>query len=117
MHWGNATHYTRAIAIIDEGLQRLVTAVEAHPFYRDNTIFVITPDCGRDDSALFDLPFQHHSNARAAHEVWAVIFGPGIAKGVVDRVVDQSAFAPTIAAAMGFRADRAEGTALDGVFL
>ncbi|MGL4321137.1 MAG: hypothetical protein ACRCS3_09770 [Paracoccaceae bacterium] len=117
VHWGNATHYTRAIAIIDEGLQRLVTAVEADPFYRDNTIFVITPDCGRDDNALTNLPFQHHFNSRAAHEVWAVIFGTGVAKGVIDRVVDQSAIAPTIAAAMGFAADRAEGTALDGVLL
>jgi hypothetical protein len=117
VHWGNATHYTRAIAIIDEGLQRLVTAVEADPFYRDKTIFVITPDCGRDDNALMDVPFQHHFNSRAAHEVWAVIFGAGIGKGVIDRVVDQSAIAPTIAAAMGFAADRAEGATLDGVFL
>jgi hypothetical protein len=117
VHWGNATHYTRAIAIIDEGLQRLVTAVEANPFYRDNTVFVITPDCGRDTNGLTDLPFQHHFNSRSAHEVWALIFGAGIGQGVIDRMVDQSAIAPTIAAAMGFRADRAEGTALDGVFL
>jgi hypothetical protein len=117
VHWGNATHYTRAIAIIDEGLQRLVTAVEADPFYRDNTVFVITPDCGRDDNGLVNLPYQHHFNSRSAHEVWAVIFGAGIGRGVMDRVVDQSAIAPTIAAAMGFAADRAEGTALDGLFL
>ncbi|NJM83951.1 MAG: hypothetical protein HC844_17220 [Tabrizicola sp.] len=38
VHWGNPSHYTRAIAIIDEGLQRLVMAAEADPFYRDNTI-------------------------------------------------------------------------------
>ncbi len=117
VHWGNATHYTRAIGIIDEGLQRLVTAVEADPFYRDNTIFVITPDCGRDDNGLVDLPFQHHFNSRSAHEVWAVIFGKGIGRGVMDRVVDQSAIAPTVAAAMGFRAARAEGDVLDGLFL
>jgi hypothetical protein len=117
VHWGNATHYTRAIGIIDEGLQRLVTAVEADPFYRDNTIFVVTPDCGRDDNALVDLPFQHHFNSRSAHEVWALIFGAGIGKGVVDRVVDQSAIAATIAAAMGFRADRAEGDVIEGAFL
>lgn len=117
VHWGNATHYTRAIAIIDEGLQRLVTAVEADPFYRNNTIFVVTPDCGRDANGLADVPFQHHFNSRSAHEVWALIFGAGISKGVVDRAVDQSAIVPTIAAAMGFVADRAEGDVLDGVFL
>jgi len=117
VHWGNASHYTRAIAIIDEGLQRLVAAADADPFYRDNTIFVITPDCGRDTNPLAELPFQHHFNSRSAHETWAVIFGPGIGKGTVDKPVDQSAIAPTIAAAMGFAADRAEGAAIEGAFL
>ncbi len=117
VHWGNPSHYTRAIAIIDEGLQRLVAAADADPFYRDNTIFVITPDCGRDANPLAEVPFQHHFNSRSAHETWAVIFGPGIGKGTVDRPVDQSAIAPTIAAAMGFTASRAEGTAIEGAFL
>ncbi len=117
VHWGNPSHYTRAIAIIDEGLQRLVGAADADPFYRDNTIFVITPDCGRDANPLAEVPFQHHFNSRSAHEVWAVIFGPGIGKGVIDTPVDQSAIAPTIAAAMGFAAHRAEGDAIEGAFL
>jgi hypothetical protein len=117
VHWGNPTHYTRAIAIIDEGLQRLVSMADADPFYRENTIFVITPDCGRDTNPVANVPFQHHFNSRSAHEVWAVVFGPGIGKGVADRPVDQSAIAPTIAAAMGFNASRAEGSAIEGVFL
>ncbi|MBL9053483.1 MAG: hypothetical protein JNN02_07105 [Tabrizicola sp.] len=117
VHWGNPSHYTRAIAIIDEGLQRLVGVADADPFYRDNTIFVITPDCGRDANPLAEVPFQHHFNSRSAHETWAVIFGPGIGKGVIDKPVDQSAIAPTIAAAMGFAADRAEGRAVEEIFL
>ncbi len=117
VHWGNPSHYTRAIAVIDEGLQRLVSTAEADPFYQGNTVFVITPDCGRDANPLANVPFQHHFNSRSAHETWAVIFGPGIGVGVVDRPVDQSAIAPTIAAAMGFDATRAEGSAIDGVFL
>ena len=117
VHWGNPSHYTRAIAIIDEGLQRLVAAADADPFYRDNTVFVITPDCGRDANPLAEVPFQHHFNSRSAHETWAVIFGPGIARGTVDKPVDQSAIAPTIAAAMGFAASRAEGRAIEEIFL
>ncbi len=117
VHWGNPSHYTRAIAIIDEGLQRLVSAADADPFYRDNTIFVITPDCGRDANPLAEVPFQHHFNSRSAHETWAVIFGPGVAKGVIDKPVDQSAIAPTIAAAMGFSAHRTEGRAVEEIFL
>lgn len=117
VHWGNPSHYTRAIAIIDEGLQRLVSAADADPSYRDNTIFVITPDCGRDANPLAEVPFQHHFNSRSAHETWAVIFGPGIGTGTIDKPIDQSAIAPTIAAAMGFSAHRAEGQAVEGLFL
>ncbi|MDZ4085212.1 MAG: hypothetical protein U1E69_00250 [Tabrizicola sp.] len=117
VHWGNPSHYTRAIAIIDEGLQRLVSAADADPFYRDNTVFVITPDCGRDANPLAEVPFQHHFNSRSAHETWAVIFGPGIGTGTVDKPVDQSAIAPTIAAAMSFAAPRAEGRAVEEIFL
>ena len=116
VHWGNPSHYTRAIAIIDDGLQRLVETVEADPFYRDNTVFVVTPDCGRDDNPLMGVPFQHHFNSRAAHETWAVVFGKGIERGkTLDRAVDQSAIAPTIAAVMGFRAGRAEGDTLSSI--
>ncbi len=118
VHWGNASHYTRAIQVIDDGLQRLVETVEADPIYRDNTIFVISPDCGRDDNPLMGVPFQHHFNSRAAHETWAVIFGRGIERGrVIDTPVDQSAIAPTIAAMMGFRATSAEGDVLSGIFV
>ncbi len=118
VHWGNPSHYTRAIQVIDDGLQQLVHAVEADPFYRDNTVFVITPDCGRDANPLMEVPFQHHFNSRAAHDTWAVIFGPGIEQGrVLDRPVDQTAIAPTVAALMGFAADRAEGQALSDSLL
>ncbi len=117
VHWGNPSHYTRAIQIIDEGLQRLVAAVEADPFYRDNTVFVITPDCGRDANPMMDVPFQHHFNSRTAHETWAVIFGSGIGRGTLDKRIDQTAFAPTIAALMGFRATSSEGRALSEIIL
>ncbi len=117
VHWGNASHYTRAISIIDEGLSRLVAAADADPFYRDDTVFVVTPDCGRDANPLMDVPFQHHFNSRSAHETWALILGPGIARDrTYDRPVDQSAVAATIAAVMGFKAHRAENRAIEAVF-
>ena len=78
---------------------------------------MITRDCGRDVKTLAEIPFQYHFNSRSAHEVWAVIFGPGIGKGVIERPVDQSAIVPTIAAAMGFAAFYAEGKAREGAFL
>ena len=117
VHWGNASHYTRAISVIDEGIARIVAAVDADPFYRDTTVFVITPDCGRDSNPLKSVPFQHHFNSRSAHEIWALIFGTGIVKNrVLDRPIDQTAVAATVAALMGFRVKRAEGDVLTGIF-
>lgn len=113
VHWGNATHYTRAITRIDEGIRDLVAATAAHEAYRGRTIFVVVPDCGRDANPLLSLPFQHHFNTRSAHEIWAVIAGPGVVKGrVLDKPVDQTSIAPTVAALMGLRASAAEGDAL-----
>ena len=117
VHWGNASHYTRAIQIIDDGIRQIVETVGRDERYKDNTLIVITPDCGRDANPLMDVPFQHHFNSRAAHEVWALILGPGVHEDRIwDREVDQTAIAATIAATMGFRADRAEGDVLSGVF-
>lgn len=116
VHWGNASHYTRAISVIDDGLRQLVSFTDNDDFYAGNTVYVIVPDCGRDANRLVDLPFQHHFNTRAAHEIWALILGPGIGTGrVMDRRVDQTALAPTIAALMGFKARRAEGDILSGI--
>ena len=118
VHWGNMSHYTRAIAIIDQGLKQLVQAVEAAEEYRGNTIFVIVPDCGRDNNPLMQVPFQHHFNSRSAHEVWAMLFGPGIAQGhVVDKNVNQAGIAATIAQIMGFTAEQAEGPVLSDALL
>ena len=55
VHWGNASHYTRAIAIIDDGIRRIVEAVDHDDRYRNNTIIVITPDCGRDANPLMSV--------------------------------------------------------------
>ena len=117
MHWGNASHYTRAIAVIDQGLQRLVNTADRLDHYAGNTIFVIVPDCGRDSSPLKDLPFQHHFNTRSAREIWTLVFGPGIVAGrTYDRAVDQSQVAATVGAAMGFKTAYAEAGAIDAVF-
>jgi hypothetical protein len=114
VHWGDPTFYTRGIAIIDEGLQRLTTAVEADPFYRDNTVFVIVPDCGRDNNRLMPVPFQHHFNSRSSHEIFALLLGPGIAQGVtVDRLVQQVDVMPTIGHLMNFETPYAEGCVLE----
>ncbi|MCI0745394.1 MAG: hypothetical protein L0Y58_08325 [Verrucomicrobia subdivision 3 bacterium] len=113
VHWGNMTHYTRGIAIIDEGLRQLVATVDADEEYRGNTVFVVVPDCGRDTNPLASVPCQHHFGSRSSHEIFALLFGPGISRGeVVDKHADQSSIAATIGQVMGFKAEYAEGPVL-----
>ena len=117
VHWGNMTHYTRGIAIIDEGLQQLVATVKADPEYRDNTIFCVVPDCGRDTNPYVAVPCQHHFNSRSSHEIFALFHGPGIARNVVvDKPVDQIQVAATIGKLMKMPTEEAERRILEPVF-
>jgi hypothetical protein len=113
VHWGNMTHYTRGIAIMDEGLRQLVATVEADAEYRDNTIFFIVPDCGRDNNPFAAVPCQHHFNTRSSHDIFALAFGPGIPKdAVVDHRVDQISVAATIGKYMKLPTEHTEGPVL-----
>ena len=117
VHWGNMAHYTRGIAIMDAGIQRIIKTVEDDEYYRDNTVFVIVPDCGRDDSPFAAIPCQHHFNTPSSREIFALMIGPGIERGrIVDRPTEQIEIAPTIGQLMGFRTDHAEGRVLEEVF-
>ena len=117
VHWGNASHYTRAIAIIDDGIRQIMDALDRDEHYRGNTIVVITPDCGRDANPLMSVPFQHHFNSGESRAVWALVVGAGVrANRVMDREVDQTAVASTLAEVMGVRDERSEGTVLSGLF-
>lgn len=113
VHWGNMNHYTRGVSIIDQGIRQIWDAVQADEEYRDNTVFVIVPDCGRDSNPFSSVPCQHHFNSRSAHEIFALLVGSGISSGqVVDRRVDQISVAGTVGKLMGFKTPFAEGTAL-----
>jgi len=106
VHWGNLSHYTRAVSVMDEGLRQIVQTVEADAEYRQNTIFVVVPDCGRDSNPFADVPCQHHFGSRSAHEIFALFVGPGVSRGVVvDKRVDQSQVASTLGRLMGFKAE------------
>jgi hypothetical protein len=114
VHWGYLSHYTTGVSIMDEGIRELVAAVNADPFYRDNTVFAVVPDCGRDSNPLAAVPCQHHFNSRSSHEIFALLFGPGIARGVrVDHLVQQADVAPTLTSLLGCRAEHAEGRILE----
>lgn len=117
VHWGNPSHYARGIQIMDQGLQHIFEAVQANAEYRENTVFVVVPDCGRDNNRLMTVPFQHHFGSRSAHEIFALVVGPGVARSrTVDRLVQQVAVAPTVGRLMGFETPYAEAPALEDAF-
>lgn len=118
VHWGFPSHYTNGIAIIDRGIQRIVETVNADMEYRDNTVFCIVPDCGRDSNQFLSIPFQHHFNSKSAHEIFALFFGSKIkANQIIDRKVSQIDIAPTLGKIMGFETDYAEGKVLEEIFV
>ena len=117
VHWGNPVHYTRGISVIDQAIERIVATVEGDDEYRGNTIFVIAPDCGRDNNMLMDVPYQHHFNTKSSHEIFALLMGPGIAAGqVVDHSVDQIQIASTVGKMMQFQTTHTESAILEEAF-
>lgn len=116
VHWGPAHFYTRAISIIDEGVRELYHAVQADEHYRDNTVFVVVPDCGRDNARTAAVPFQHHFNTKSAHEIFAIVAGPKRfvphAGRAIDRVQQQISVTATVGELMGFTAKHADADSL-----
>jgi hypothetical protein len=94
-----------------------MTTVAADEFYRDNTVFAIVPDCGRDSNRALAVPFQHHFTSKSAHEIFGLFLGPGIARGhVIDREVQQISVARTLGGVMKVATEFTEAPALDEVF-
>lgn len=104
VHWGNPHFYTRAVSIIDDGIRQIYEAVQADEVYRDNTVFVVVPDCGRDNNRCLSVAYQHHFNSKSAHEIFVVAAGPGIAhpKSIVDRRCQQIGVAGAVGKLMQF---------------
>ncbi len=118
VHWGYASHYTRGISFMDQGLEKIYCAAEADEYYRNNTIFVIVPDCGRDNNRLMAVPYQHHFGDRTAHEIFCLVVGPKVPQGkVVDRLVQQVDVAPTLGKFMDFSTEFVEGQVLEELFV
>ncbi len=115
VHWGNPYFYTRAISIIDDGIREIYNAVQADEEYRDNTVFVVVPDCGRDNNRCMAVPFQHHFNSKSAHQIFAVAAGTGIARSSieVDKLRQQISVAATVGRIMNFDTPHVEAGPLE----
>jgi hypothetical protein len=115
VHWGNPYFYTRAISIIDEGIREIYNAAQADEEYRDNTVFLVVPDCGRDNNRCMAVPFQHHFNSKCAHQIFAVATGPGIARSEipVDKLRQQISVAASVGRIMNFDTPQVEAGPLE----
>ena len=118
VHWGPRQFYHRSISIIDEGVREIYNAVQADEYYRDNTVFVVVPDCGRDSNRSMPVPYQHHFGTRSAHEIFALVAGPrrfiGTARRPVDRKQQQVFVAKTVGQIMNFETPHADAQSLLG---
>lgn len=113
VHWGNSMVYTRSIAIIDEGIRQIHDVIRADEEYRDNTVVLLVPDCGRDNNRCMAVPFQHHFNSRSSHEIFVAAAGPGIAhpRVSVDKPREQISVAATVGQIMKFPVEHADSAA------
>jgi hypothetical protein len=119
VHWGPPSFYTRGISIIDDGIRQLWHAAQADEAYRDNTVFVIVPDCGRDNSRGVAVPFQHHFNSKSSREIFAVVAGPKKfvrTPTIVDKTRQQIRVTATIGRIMGFATPHTQTGPLEEVF-
>ncbi|PCJ59749.1 MAG: hypothetical protein COA79_10110 [Planctomycetota bacterium] len=113
VHWGFKAHYTRGISIIDNGLQEIYRFCQHDPYYKNNTYFVVVPDCGRDNSRAAAIPYQHHFGSKSSREIFTFITGPNIKKGKIDnKQCDQIDVVSTISHLLQIKNNQTQGKRL-----
>lgn len=72
-HAGQYDSYLDAAHYLDAMIGNLWTAMQADPFYKDNTTFIICPDHGR---GVGDQWTSHGTSAEHSNETWLIAIGP-----------------------------------------
>lgn len=112
-HRGSWREYAAAVRNADHQVQRVLEFVARDPYYRDRTLVLVATDTGRGEA-----DFTEHERAAddpAARDVFLVAWGATARGKVVERTCEQTAVAPTIAAALGFQLAQAEAEPLPEV--
>lgn len=76
-HDGNYQAYLKSAHATDGLIKELYNFTQNDPFYKDNTIFIISTDHGRGTEPL-DTWRSHGSKIKGADQVWLVVFGNGV---------------------------------------
>jgi hypothetical protein len=111
-HHGQYDLYLQQITAFDKMIAELWYYVQTDPFYRDNTIFIITSDHGRGRKA--QRWSSHGILTAGSGESWLAILGPGIrptGELKINSQIWQAQIASTVAMLLGEKFSPAHRTA------
>ncbi|MBU3912039.1 MAG: hypothetical protein KKD90_05585 [Candidatus Omnitrophica bacterium] len=112
-HSDTFARYVLAIKEADERIFEMWNLIKEHPFYRDNTYFIIVVDHGRDQYYMD----HDESSLFKPDRVWMYIYGPDIKRGArVEREVRHVDLFATIAKIMRVKTHYTEGKFLNDCF-
>ncbi len=113
-HRGSFSDYVTRIQCLDDLVLRVYGEIRKNKYYQTGTLFIVAPDCGRSLGGHGQGGFTSHWNGDdGCRHLWALAIGPGVKeKKIISSVCSQYDIAPTIAEAMGFAAQHAEGKPL-----
>jgi hypothetical protein len=104
-HDGDYEAYLKSAKNTDSLIKELWHYTQKDPFYKDNTVFIITTDHGRGTDPLKTWK-SHGGKVKGAGSVWMVLFGKGVnAMGEVahNKQLYSSQIAPTILNILGLK--------------
>ena len=107
-HEGLYNFYLQSANHTDAMIRQLWEFTQNDPFYKDNTMFLITTDHGRGTEPL-DTWRSHGSNINGADQVWLVAFGKGVkAMGEItsEEQIYSNQVAPTILDVLGISTNK-----------
>ena len=116
-HDGEYDSYLTSAHNTDALIKEIWNFTQKDPFYKDNTLFVITTDHGRGTEPLKSWK-GHGSDVKDAGGVWLVLFGKGVSpKGEVKQKEQlySNQIAPSVLKILGIKVgtDKMEGKLLD----
>lgn len=104
-HDGDYEAYLNSAHTTDSFIKNLWQFTQQDPFYKDQTMFVITTDHGRGTEPI-ETWKSHGDNIHGAGSVWLLLFGKGVSKeGEVAKAEQlySNQIAPTILKEMGLK--------------
>lgn len=106
-HEGEYDSYLKSAHTTDAMIAQLWHFTQGDPFYKNNTLFIITTDHGRGTQPLKSWK-GHGSDVKGAGSVWMVLFGKDVSpKGEVEQQEQlySNQIAPTILKRLGLNVD------------